>query len=50
MKYMGSKARIAKDIVPIIQRQIDATGFKYYIEPFVGGGLTSLIKLFALTG
>lgn len=37
MKYMGSKARIAKDLVPIIQQQIDSSGCQYYIEPFVGG-------------
>lgn len=37
MKYMGAKSRIAKDIVPIIQKQIDLSGYRYYIEPFVGG-------------
>jgi DNA adenine methylase len=37
MKYMGSKSRIAKYIVPIIQKYIDDTGCKYYLEPFVGG-------------
>lgn len=37
MKYMGSKSRIAKDIVPILQKCIDVTGSHYYIEPFVGG-------------
>lgn len=37
MKYMGSKARIAKDIVPIIQSFIDKTNAKTYIEGFVGG-------------
>lgn len=36
MKYMGSKSRIAKYIVPIIQSYItDET--QSYIEPFVGG-------------
>lgn len=34
---MGSKSRIAKYIVPIIQKYIDDTGCKYYLEPFVGG-------------
>lgn len=34
---MGSKSRIAKHIVPIIQRYIDETNCKYYLEPFVGG-------------
>lgn len=38
MKYMGSKARIAKELVPLIQRQIDLSGYQLYIEPFVGGG------------
>lgn len=36
MKYMGSKSRIANDIVPIIQEEIDKTGANYY-EPFCGG-------------
>jgi DNA adenine methylase len=34
---MGSKARIAKEISPIIQRYIDENDKKIYIEPFVGG-------------
>lgn len=37
IKYMGSKSRIAKHIVPIIQKYIDETNCKYYLEPFVGG-------------
>lgn len=37
IKYMGSKSRIAKYIVPIIQRYIDESGTNTYIEPFVGG-------------
>lgn len=37
MKYMGSKSRIAKDIVPIIQKTIDDNNINTYIEPFVGG-------------
>ena len=37
MKYMGSKSRIAKYIVPIIQKYIDDASWKYYLEPFVGG-------------
>lgn len=37
MKYMGSKSRIAKDIVPIIQGFISANNIDTYIEPFVGG-------------
>jgi len=36
MKYMGSKSRIAKDIVPIIQKYIDVNT-KFYVEPFCGG-------------
>ena len=37
MKYMGSKSRIAKYIVPIIQRYIDDNNITTYIEPFLGG-------------
>ncbi len=37
MKYMGSKSRIAKYIVPIIQGYIDKYGYRTYYEPFVGG-------------
>lgn len=37
MKYMGSKARIAKDIAPIIKEIMQDNGFDIYIEPFVGG-------------
>lgn len=35
MKYMGSKARIAKEILPIILK--DRKLNQWYIEPFVGG-------------
>ena len=38
MKYMGSKSRIAKYIVPIIQSAIDNNNMQNYLEPFVGGG------------
>ena len=41
MNYMGSKSRIAKYIVPIIQSYIDDYGINTYIEPFVGGGQMS---------
>ena len=34
---MGSKSRIAKHIVPIIQGYIDNNDINYYVEPFVGG-------------
>ncbi len=34
---MGSKSRIAKDIVPIIQDKIDKNEITTYIEPFCGG-------------
>lgn len=37
MKYMGSKTRIAKYIVPIIQEQINKNNITEYYEPFVGG-------------
>lgn len=36
MKYMGSKARIAKEILPIILK--DRKPEQWYVEPFVGGG------------
>lgn len=36
MRYMGSKARHAKQIIPILMDGHDDT--KPYIEPFVGGG------------
>ena len=32
IKYMGSKSRIAKDIVPIIQKYIDNNKITSYIE------------------
>lgn len=35
MKYMGSKARIAKHILPIILK--DRKPEQWYVEPFVGG-------------
>ena len=35
MKYMGSKNRIAKDILPIILK--DRKHGQWYVEPFVGG-------------
>ena len=35
MKYMGSKARIAKHILPIILK--DRTDNQWYVEPFAGG-------------
>ena len=34
---MGSKSKIAKYIVPILQHKIDEVGATVYIEPFVGG-------------
>lgn len=35
MKYMGSKSRIAKEILPIIlKNRIEG---QWYVEPFVGG-------------
>ena len=37
MKYMGSKSRIAKYIVPIIQKYVDESGYDCYVESMVGG-------------
>jgi len=36
MKYMGSKNRIAKELLPIILK--DRKEGQWYVEPFVGGG------------
>ena len=36
MKYIGSKAKIAAEIVPIIQDYINKYKIKQYVEPFVG--------------
>lgn len=35
MVYMGSKSRIAKDLVPILTKNL--TKNRYYVEPFAGG-------------
>lgn len=35
MVYMGSKNRIAKDLLPIITSSLKEN--QYYVEPFVGG-------------
>lgn len=37
IKYMGSKNRLAKELVPIIQKYIDDNNIENYLEPFVGG-------------
>lgn len=37
MVYQGSKNKLAKYIVPIIQKAIDDNNVSTYIEPFVGG-------------
>lgn len=37
MVYQGSKNKIAKYIVPIIQKYIDDNNIMTYIEPFCGG-------------
>lgn len=34
MKYMGSKSRITKYIIPVIQKYIDMNNITTYIEPF----------------
>ena len=36
MKYMGSKARFSKEILPIILKE--RTADQWYIEPFAGNG------------
>ena len=37
MRYRGSKSRLSKYLVPIIQNEINTNCSKYYLEPFVGG-------------
>ena len=37
MVYQGSKNRLTKYIIPIIQKEIDKHNITTYIEPFVGG-------------
>ena len=37
MRYMGSKSRIAKYIVPILQNIIESNNIITYVEPFCGG-------------
>lgn len=37
MKYVGSKNKLAKYIVPILQKIIDSNRIQKYIEPFCGG-------------
>ena len=37
MKYMGSKQRIAKDIVPIMQKCIDENNIERFVDLFCGG-------------
>ena len=37
MVYMGSKSRVTKYIVPIIQQCINDNNLSVYIEPFAGG-------------
>lgn len=38
MKYMGSKNRIAKHILPIMLKEMEEKGYTTWVEPFVGGG------------
>ena len=38
MKYMGSKNRIAKHLLPIMLKEAEKHGITKWVEPFVGGG------------
>ena len=38
MKYMGSKARFAKQIYSVMDSVVDISKYSRYVEPFVGGG------------
>ncbi|WP_369681332.1 DNA adenine methylase [Leyella stercorea] len=44
MVYQGSKNRLAKYIVPILQNYIDENKIKTYIEPFVGCNVIDKIR------
>lgn len=37
MKYMGSKNRIAKHILPIMLAEAEKNNITTWVEPFVGG-------------
>jgi len=37
IRYVGSKNKLSKDLLPIIQKYIDDNNIKKYLEPFVGG-------------
>ena len=37
MKYMGSKNRIAKHLLPIMLKEAEKHGIAKWVEPFVGG-------------
>ncbi len=37
MKYIGSKAKYAAEIVPLLQDIIERYDVEQYVEPFVGG-------------
>ena len=38
MKYLGGKQRMAKHIVPFIQKELVTPGITHYYEPFLGAG------------
>ena len=38
MKYVGSKNRIAKELLPIMLEEAKKNNIKKWVEPFVGGG------------
>ena len=38
MQYMGSKSRIAKQIIPIMVADAKANSITFWVEPFIGGG------------
>lgn len=38
MKYLGSKRRLAKHLLPIMLSEAEAWGLTTWVEPFVGGG------------
>jgi AGCS family alanine or glycine:cation symporter len=43
MKYMGSKNRIAKYLLPIMLEEAEKKGINKWVEPFVGGVVGTMI-------
>ena len=46
MKYMGSKNRIAKFVLPIMIKEVNEKGITTWVEPFIGGANIKSVVLF----